>query len=209
MHNDTILLYIYRQATKMPSEKKQAFLSALPPSSSASSSSTVFHTPDLLHHVLFNVLAIGRLPRSNIDCPPIHCILPLVCRHWYLFMKQPKLWMQLIETEAPHLRQALQQEEHQESQHNAVGPAAPFRSAEALFRAWLKSCRRYHHIKQFEEEDKRRLMKRLEGCSLVIAFFCRAEDKEPMAQITIPCDDEEQMAQAFYYKDFSYLTIEM
>jgi hypothetical protein len=190
-HPHTSWSYInYRQSSKMLRDKKQSLLSSSS-SPCAPPSSSVLHTPDILL-VIFCLIPPSP---STGHHEAIYSTLPYVCKDWYLVSRQDDFWRAVIKAEAPFLLFALQQEENQENQdpHQHV----PFRSAEDVVRQWLKSCRRYSHSELFEKEEEELHKKRLQGCSLVIAFFCRAEDKEPFAQIIMPCDDEEKLSQAF------------
>lgn len=104
--------------------------------------------------------------------------------------------------EAPHLLEPLrQQQEKQPAQ--LIGPApVDLRTARGFFRAWRESQEPYNYGKEVKEADtwERSVERGLKGCSLVLNFFCRSEDKEAMAQVTVPCDDEEKMSNLFPYK---------
>lgn len=76
--------------------------------------------------------------------------------------------------------------------HPFFGPApVDLRTAQGFFRAWRESHKPYDYSKEVKEVGawRRPLEQRLEGCSLVLAFFCDPDDKEAMAQVTVPCDD--------------------
>jgi hypothetical protein len=102
--------------------------------------------------------------------------------------------MFLMQIDAPHLLLALEQQ----AQHSAMASQHPWTSAQVSFREWWESRRRATRNDDLrKDEQKNKIRARLQGSSIVIAFFLRPDDKEPMAQVTLPCDDEEKMTEFF------------
>jgi hypothetical protein len=48
-----------------------------------------------------------------------------------------------------------------------------------------------------EDEQRKKIRARLQGSSIVVAFFMRPDDKEAMAQVSVPCDYEGKMTEFF------------